>query len=172
MGFCRQEYWSGLPFLSPGDLHNPGIDPASLAAPVLPGRFFTTESPVKPIPSEISTFNQPKSILFPISKSLIFFCGSVAQSCPTLSDPMDCSSSGSSVHRIFQARILDWLAIFSRGSSQPRDRILVSWVSCTGRQILYHWATWVAQPWSLPPPFPGIVMFTKGFIWTWHSHCG
>ena len=94
MGFCRQEYWSGLPFLSPGDLHNPGIDPASLAAPVLPGRFFTTESPVKPIPSEISTFNQPKSILFPISKSLIFFCGSVAQSCPTLCYPMNCNTPG------------------------------------------------------------------------------
>ena len=34
------------------------------------------------------------------------------QSCPTLSDPMDCSLSGSSIHRIFQARILEWVAIF------------------------------------------------------------
>ena len=40
----------------------------------------------------------------------------VAQSCPTLSDPMDCSLPGSSVHRIFQARVLDWGAIaFSQG---------------------------------------------------------
>ena len=46
----------------------------------------------------------------------------VAQSCPTLCDPMDCSLSGSSVHGILQARILEWEAIpFSRGSLQARD---------------------------------------------------
>ena len=44
----------------------------------------------------------------------------VIQSCPTLWDPVHCSLSGSSVHGIFQARMLDWFAIsFSRGSSQP-----------------------------------------------------
>jgi len=42
----------------------------------------------------------------------------VAQSCPTLCDPMDCSLPGSSVHGIFQAIVLEWIAIsFSRGSS-------------------------------------------------------
>ena len=42
----------------------------------------------------------------------------LTQSCPTLCDPMDCSLPGSSVHRILQARILEWVAIsFSRGSS-------------------------------------------------------
>ena len=51
----------------------------------------------------------------------------VAQSCPTLCDPMDCSLPCSSVHGIFQARVLEWGAIaFSRGSSQPGDR---TWVS-------------------------------------------
>ena len=51
----------------------------------------------------------------------------VAQSCPTLWDPMDCSLPGSSVHGIFQAIVLEWIAIsFSRGSSQPRDRTQVS----------------------------------------------
>ena len=46
----------------------------------------------------------------------------VTQSCPTLCDPMDCSLPGSSVPGIFQARILEWVALpFSRGSSQPRD---------------------------------------------------
>ena len=46
----------------------------------------------------------------------------VAQSCPTLCDPMDHSLPGSSIHGIFQARVLEWVAIsFSRGSSQPRD---------------------------------------------------
>ena len=46
----------------------------------------------------------------------------VAWSCPTLRDPMDCSLPGSSVHGIFQARVLEWASIsFSRRSSQPRD---------------------------------------------------
>ena len=51
----------------------------------------------------------------------------VAQSCLTLCNPMDCSLPGSSVHGIFQARILEWVVIsFSRGSSRPRDRTRVS----------------------------------------------
>ena len=58
----------------------------------------------------------------------------VTQSCPTLCDPMDCSLPGSSVHGIFQARVLEWVVIsFSRGSSQPRDQ---TQVSCTaGRRF-------------------------------------
>ena len=43
-GFSRQEYWSGLPFPSPGDLANPGIEPKSLRSPALAGRFFTTSA--------------------------------------------------------------------------------------------------------------------------------
>ena len=59
----------------------------------------------------------------------------VAQSCPALCGPRDCSPAGSTVHEILQARILEWVAIpFSRGSSQPRVR---TWVSHIGRQILY-----------------------------------
>ena len=51
----------------------------------------------------------------------------VAQSCPTLCDPMYCSLSGSSVHGIFQAIVLEWIAIsFSSGSFRPRDRTQVS----------------------------------------------
>ena len=46
MGFPRQEHWSGLPFPSPGDLPNPGIEHMS---PALVGRFFTTEPPGKPL---------------------------------------------------------------------------------------------------------------------------
>ena len=55
MGFSRQE-WSGLPFPSPGDLPNSGIEPASLVSPALAGRFFTTEPPEKPRKS------QPRSL--------------------------------------------------------------------------------------------------------------
>ena len=44
MGFSRQEYWSGLPFLSPGDVPHPGIKPESLTSPALVGRFLTTSA--------------------------------------------------------------------------------------------------------------------------------
>ena len=54
----------------------------------------------------------------------------VAQSCPTLCDPVDCSLPGSSLHGIFQARVLEWIAIsFSKGSSQPRDQTWVSHIA-------------------------------------------
>ena len=65
------------------------------------------------------------------------------QSCLTLCDPMDCSPPSSSVYGIFQARILEWVAVpSSRGSSGPRDQICIF---CIGRQILYHCATWEAS---------------------------
>ena len=64
---------------------------------------------------------------------------SVAQSCPTLRDPRDCSLPGSSVHGVFQARVLEWVAIsFSRGFSPPRDRTPVSCIA--GRRFTV-WAT-------------------------------
>ena len=51
MGFPRQEYWSGLPFPSPGDLPIPGIKPASLISLALAGRFFTTGKHLSLIPA-------------------------------------------------------------------------------------------------------------------------
>ena len=71
MGFFRQEYWGGLPCPPPGDLHNPGIELSSLLSPALEvgGRLFTTND----------TWETPD------------YCCSVAQSCPTLCNPMDCS---------------------------------------------------------------------------------
>ena len=67
----------------------------------------------------------------------------VAQLCPTLCDPMDCGLPGSSIHGIFQARILEWVAIsFSRGSSRPRDQTQVSHI---GGRRLNLWATREAQ---------------------------
>ena len=50
LGFSRQEYWIGLPCPSPWDLSNPRTEPAS---PALAGRFFTTETPGKPLVSHI-----------------------------------------------------------------------------------------------------------------------
>ena len=49
MGFSRQEYWSGLPFPTPGDFPKPQIRPMSLACPTLAGRVFTTVTPGKPV---------------------------------------------------------------------------------------------------------------------------
>ena len=69
-------------------------------------------------------------------------CAKSLQSFPTLCDPRDRSLPGSSIQGIFQARILEWVAISSsRGSIQPRDQTCIS---CIGRRILYHWATWEA----------------------------
>ena len=62
------------------------------------------------------------------------------QLCPTLCNPMDCSPPGSFVHGIFQARILDLVAISSsRGSSPLRDQTQVSCISCTAGNS-WHWA--------------------------------
>ena len=54
MGFFRQEYWSGLPFPSPGHLPHPGIELVSLVSPALAGGFFTT------LPSRFSSQEAPK----------------------------------------------------------------------------------------------------------------
>ena len=63
----------------------------------------------------------------------------VTQSCLTVCDPVDCSPPGSSVHGIFQAKILEWVAIpFSMVSSQPRDQTLLSY---TGSRFFTIWAT-------------------------------
>ena len=64
----------------------------------------------------------------------------VTQSCPTLCGPMGCNPPGSSVCGIFQARTLEWVTIcYSRESSRPRDQTHASYVSCIGRQVLYHY---------------------------------
>ena len=69
----------------------------------------------------------------------LFCCCSVAQQCLTLCDSMDSSLPGSCVQGIFQARTLEWVAIFfPQGSSWTKDWIHVS---CIGRQILDHWGT-------------------------------
>ena len=86
MGFSRQEYWSGLPFPSPGDLPNPGMEARSPALQA------------DALPSELKGF-----AMLCYAKSL--------QSCPTLCDPIDGSLPGSPVPGILQARTLEWVAI-------------------------------------------------------------
>ena len=57
MGFSREEYWSGLPFPSPGDLPHPGIKPTSVTSPALVGGFFTTGAPWEAPSKEQVSFN-------------------------------------------------------------------------------------------------------------------
>ena len=77
----------------------------------------------------------------------------LAQLCPTSCDSMDCNLPGSSVHRILQARILEWVAFpFSKRSSQPRDRTQVSHITggffTTSHQGSTRILVWEAYPFS------------------------
>ena len=78
MEVSRQEYWSGLPCLPPGDFLDPGIELASPVAPELAGGFFTADSPGKLI-NWYSHYGQ----------QYVCVCVKLLQSCPTLGDPMD-----------------------------------------------------------------------------------
>ena len=134
MGSSRQEYWSGLPFPSLGEFSQP--------------RGWTHVSCIWQKNSVPWATREAQAIIaltvFLLARELLewrYSCHLIsascapeklkvlaAQSCPTLCHPVDCSPPGSSVHVIFQARVLEWAAIlFSRGSSQPRDW---TWVSC------------------------------------------
>ena len=80
--------------------------------------------------------------------------GMCVQLCPTLCDPLDCSPPHSFAHGIFQARILEQVAIsFSRGSSWPRDLTHISCVSFIGRQILYQLSDYSATKRNKTGPF-------------------
>ena len=116
MGVSRQEYWSGLPF----------------------------PSPVDHILSELSTVTHPSWVaLHGMAHSFIEVDKAAVHVIRLVSflrcDPMDCSLPGSSVHGIFQARILEWVAIsFSRRSSRLRDW---TWVFCIVGRRFTIWAT-------------------------------
>ena len=74
-----------------------------------------------------------------VASGILFPWSEVAQLCPTLCNPIDCSLPGSSGHGIFQAIVLEWIAIsFSRGSSQPRAR---TWASSIVDRGFTIWAT-------------------------------
>ena len=78
---------------------------------------------------------QVHTVCFMKSESVVL----VAQSCPTLCNPMDGRLWGSSVHGTLQARMMEWVAIsYPRGSSQPRDQTHVSWII---GEFFTFWAT-------------------------------
>ena len=88
----------------------------------------------------------------------------VAQLCLTLGDPMDYNPPGSSIRGIFEARVLEWVAIFfSRGSSQPRDQTQVSGIA--GRHFIL-WATRVEGRPDSKCVVLGMRQYENMFIWT------
>ena len=87
-----------------------------------------------------STWSKPKGGYF------LILCVCMLSRAWLWGSPKDSGLPGSHIHRIFQVRILEWVAnSSSRGSSRPTDQTHISWVPCIGGQILYHWATWEAQ---------------------------
>jgi len=89
----------------------------------------------------IQTHTPTHSLSLSISLSFPVCTCSFAKSCLTLCNSMDCSHLVPSVCGIFQARILEWVALsYSKGSSWPMYWTYVSHSSCTGRWIIYHWA--------------------------------
>ena len=76
---------------------------------------------------------------------VLYMCVLVTQLCPALCNSLDCSPLGSSVHGLFQARILEWVAIpDSRGSSYPRDWTWISHIALGSFTIwpLLSWVLW------------------------------
>ena len=148
-GVPQQEYWSGLPLPAPGDVSNPRIKSRSPTLQVVScnaGGFLTNWATRKPCSVNIVKYFSPTKgrharqewsedwvlLLAYVCVCVCVCVYSVTQLCLNLCDPMDCSPPGSSVCGILQARILEWVAISSsRGSSWPKDRTQVSFVSCT-----------------------------------------
>ena len=115
---------------------------------------------------------------FPCLPGLVLYMCSIAQSCLTLGGLRNCSPPGSTAHGIFQARILEWVAISSsRGSSRPRDWTYAFCLSSTNRQILYHCTMWEGKIWH-PSDFEISPLETwRNFIcpsnlYDFHSLCG
>ena len=115
MGFSRQKCWSGLPLPSPGYLPNPGIEPSS--PDYRQTIYCLSHRGTQWIKFYLASIMSNQSSNTGVGCHFLLQCmrvkseSEVAQSCPTLSDPMDCSLLGSSVHGIFQARVLEWGAI-------------------------------------------------------------
>ena len=79
IGFSRQEYWSGLPCPSPGDLRDPGTEPASLMSPALAGGFFTTIATWE-APKEGTSFSYVHESLLVVLYTLLYLiCMNVAK---------------------------------------------------------------------------------------------
>ena len=151
MEFSRQEYWRVLPFASPGDLPNPGIE---LRSPTLQADAFT----IWPTREVIRRVREVKNKTFELGwisvwieielkLEIVLFSHSDMTDC----DPMDCSLLGLSGHGISQARILGWVDIPSEKAMAPHSSILawkIPWTEEPGRlqsmgslRVGHDWAT-------------------------------
>jgi len=140
-GISRKEYWSGLPCPPPGDLPHQGSNLCFLLWRQILYCWATWEAHMYMCACVdmcvclliyIHTHTHTHTHIY----TYISVC---AHSCPSLCDSRDYSPPGSSVHGIFQARILESITIScSTGFSRPRDQTRISRVSCIGRWILYH----------------------------------
>ena len=117
MRFPRQEYWNGVLFPTTKDLPDPGIQPVSLESPAaaavkLLQLCSTLYDPTRlPHPWDSPGKNTGVGCHFLLQCMKVKTESEIAQSCPTLSNPMDYSPPGSSIHGIFQVRVLRWGAI-------------------------------------------------------------
>ena len=165
LGFSRQEYWSGLPFPSPGSLPDPGHRPGSpaLQADSLPidlqGKpYFISSCCCCWVTSVVSDSvrprrRQPTRMPCPwdspgkntgVGCHFLLQCmkvkseSEVTQSCLTLSDPIDCSPPGSSIYGIFQARVLEWgtIAFSDFISRDKHNSWMFSYMKILGQNII------------------------------------
>ena len=89
------------------------------------------------------------SLLSQLSLVTLWHAYMCAQSCFSFETPWTAGPRGSCVHGIFQAWVLEWVAIsYSRGSPQTSDETFISCIACIGRWIPYCWGTWEAQLFS------------------------
>ena len=153
VGFRRQEYWSGLPFLSLGDLPDLGIEPTSPASPA----FQVDSLPLSHLASLIAlTATAAKS----------------RQACPTLCDPIDGYPTGCSVPGILQARILEWVAISFSNAWKLKVKVKsfsCVWLFATPRTVAYQVPLSMGfsrqEHWSgLPLPSPIALTRRRQFI--------
>ena len=130
MGFSRQEYWSGVPLPSPkcymlvtsNSLWPHGLQPARLLCP--------WDSPGK---------NTGVGCHFLLQCMKVKSESEVAKSCPTLRDPMNCSLPGSSVHGIFQARVLEW-GVIAFSNSQAEEQEMIAIENTNRNEVCLSWA--------------------------------
>ena len=150
LGFYRQEYWSGLPFPTLGDLPDSGIKPTSLALQVDSLPLSSGESPLRgyvygmllilslssswTIRGSLTSLILSPNLLLPYILVLyVLCCAYLLSHIQLFVTPCTVAHQGPLSMGILQARILEWVAfLFFRVSSQPRDR---TQVSCIGSRF-------------------------------------
>ena len=144
---------NSLPVESPGKPKNTGVDSLSLLQRIFPTQesyqgLLNCRQILHPLSCQGSPRQYHAHFIKVCTPNFLCACAQSLQLGLTVCDPVDCSPPGSSIHGILHARTLEWVAMpSSRGSSRPGDRTHVSYVSCTGRWVLY--APWEDDPYYI-----------------------